>query len=509
MEPNIIVMSELNQNKHWAKEVLEVARKTNPNSFLFYKHEFIKKEHQIKSHVNSYTSNDMRSVFARKCKITAIETDVMRKFCNKYHIQGANTLAIIAFGIFEGDELLGVLSLGRHHRNNEDVLLDRMCFKNNVRVVGGASKLFNAAVVWAKAQGIDKIISFSDNRYSLGTVYDKLGFTLESELVPDYFYVERENIEKAYSKQSQKKQNVDCPEGMTERQWAEERGLVQVYDAGKKRWIYKLRKVVTNSFATRRHGFYETKKSRPKTIYYQSSYELRAATILDNDEDVDFYTTQVTASIDGRERIIDFLVTYKSGVVSIIEVKPRLKIEVCKQQIEDNKKIARENGWRFQLWTETELGFDSEYKAVCWADIFLSEIQGIDYVEERRDRHNESVKKHYKKHIATKTVEVPCVFCNEVHIALRLTYDKNIARNGRYICEREGGHIAGSNPKLSLRKDNPHSSDGKKECNKCKEVKLFEQFSPDKSKRDGYCTMCKPCRSEKMKANYAKKKEGS
>ncbi len=33
MEPNIIVMSELNQNKHWAKEVLEVARKTNPNSF--------------------------------------------------------------------------------------------------------------------------------------------------------------------------------------------------------------------------------------------------------------------------------------------------------------------------------------------------------------------------------------------------------------------------------------------------------------------------------------------
>lgn len=131
--------------------------------------------------------------------------------------------------------------------------------------------------------------------------------------------------------------------------------------------------------------------------------------------------------------------------------------------------------------------------------------------EEKAQKHKEQsaarMKNYYQRHIADDKVEVPCVFCNEVHMALRLTYDKNIARNGRYICEREGGHIAGSKPKLSLRKDNPYSSDGKKECNKCKEVKLFEQFSPDKSKRDGYCTMCKPCRSEKMKASYAKKKE--
>ena len=193
MQPNIIVVNELPTTKNWAKDMLQEARKTNPNSFVFYKHEFTKKEQQIRDHVASYANDGIRSVFARKCKVTQIETGVLRKFCNQYHIQGANALAIVAFGIFEGEQLLGVLSLGRHHRNNEDVLLDRMCFKNNVRVVGGASKLFNAAVIWAKAQGIDKIISFSDNRYSLGNVYEKLGFTLESELPPDYFYVEREN----------------------------------------------------------------------------------------------------------------------------------------------------------------------------------------------------------------------------------------------------------------------------------------------------------------------------
>lgn len=133
--------------------------------------------------------------------------------------------------------------------------------------------------------------------------------------------------------------------------------------------------------------------------------------------------------------------------------------------------------------------------------------------EEKAQKHREQsaarMKTYYQKHFANDKVEVPCSFCNEVHIALRLTYEKNIARNGRYICEREGGHIAGSKPKLTLRKENPYESEGKKECNKCKEVKLFEQFSPDKSKRDGYCNMCKPCRSNKMKANYAKKKEGN
>lgn len=131
--------------------------------------------------------------------------------------------------------------------------------------------------------------------------------------------------------------------------------------------------------------------------------------------------------------------------------------------------------------------------------------------EEKKQKHREQsaarMKTYYRKHFADDKVEVLCVFCNEVHVALRLTYEKNIARNGRYICEREGGHIAGSKPKLTLRKDNPFASEGKKECKNCKEIKLFEEYSPDKSKRDGYCAMCKVCRSAKMKASYARKKE--
>ena len=131
--------------------------------------------------------------------------------------------------------------------------------------------------------------------------------------------------------------------------------------------------------------------------------------------------------------------------------------------------------------------------------------------EEKKAKHREQsaarMRRYYQKHIAGDTVTVYCEFCKEEYTALKLTHDRNIARNGRYICEREGGHIAGSKPKLALRKDNPYADQGKKQCSgECKQVLLFESFSPDSSKRDGLCTMCKDCRAKKMKAAYEKKK---
>lgn len=130
--------------------------------------------------------------------------------------------------------------------------------------------------------------------------------------------------------------------------------------------------------------------------------------------------------------------------------------------------------------------------------------------EEKKAKHRQQsaarMKNYYQKHIATDQITVYCEFCKLEHTALRLTYDKNIARNGRYICEKEGGHIVGSKPKLSLRKENPYAIEGKKECNGCKDVKLFEEFSPDRTKRDGLCTVCKLCRSAKNKAAYIAKK---
>ena len=256
----------------------------------------------------------------------------------------------------------------------------------------------------------------------------------------------------------------------------------------------------------RRYHWHNSNKAG--TVYLDSSYELKAALMLDDDNEIIFYELhQEFFTEDGRRRITDFIVTFKSGAKKLIEIKPARRIKQYTEQIEDNRQYALSKGYGFEIWSESHLGFKSEREATEWADKYLAMTTGTDYTQIRKERSKLRTQKHYRKHIATDTVTVYCEFCKEEHTALRLTHDKNLARNGRYICEREGGHIAGSKPKYHLRKENPYASEGKKECKACKEIKLFENYSPDKSKTDGYCSMCKTCRSAKMKAAYDTKKK--
>lgn len=469
------------------------------DGFITYPHEWAKASERIIAHIRSYSDPTARVVYGRNTTVDKITLEELRSFCGQYHIQGANKLGIQGWGIFQDNELLGVLSLGRHHRQNStDTILDRMCFKTGVRVIGGATKLFARAIDWCLDQNIPKIVSFSDNRWSKGTVYEKLGFELDEQMYADYFYVERDNYLKYYSKQSQKKSNCACPPGMTEKEWAELRGLIQVYDAGKKRWIYKiaLKRTIKNSFNFRKNGYYKTKKAG--TIYYSSSYELRAAYLLDQMPEIESYNMQVMFDGTTKKRYIDFLVR-KNGERSIIEVKPERKIKDCQEQITDNKAYAAQKGWGFELWTEQELGFKNDYWLDKWANEFISEITGIDYIEERRLRGVNRSKKYYHSKVATSKIEVFCEFCNEVHSPLRKTYNKAIAEKGRYICEREGGHIAGSKPKK--KKENPYAADEKKLCegaNSCGQIKPLNEFSTGKS-------ICKTCRSKVYKKKYHEK----
>ena len=122
--------------------------------------------------------------------------------------------------------------------------------------------------------------------------------------------------------------------------------------------------------------------------------------------------------------------------------------------------------------------------------------------EFKKKNKNENSKKYYKNNIANDKIETFCEYCQIIHNPLRLTYEKNIAKNGEYVCERKGGFLSGSTSKP--KKENPYAIEGKKECNNCKCVKDFEEFGLDKLKSDGYATQCKICRSDKSRSNYIK-----
>lgn len=202
-----------------------------------FEDEWLHRNAQCKNFIKSILNKNEIKIFARKCQIKQIEKQEFQNFCENYHIQGKNHLAIICYGLFYNDELIGGMSFGKHHRNGAELTLDRLCFKDNITVIGGSSKLFSACVKWAKENGFDKVISWSDNRWSAGGVYEKLGFNLETDGKPDYSYVDliKNNIRR--SKQSQKKKEFSSK---TERQICLEKGLARIWDCGKKKWVFNL-----------------------------------------------------------------------------------------------------------------------------------------------------------------------------------------------------------------------------------------------------------------------------
>lgn len=253
----------------------------------------------------------------------------------------------------------------------------------------------------------------------------------------------------------------------------------------------------------KRQGWFPSQLN-DRWMFYGSSYELRFCYILESDKAVESYDTQIGFNWNGRGRCLDFLIKYKNGTTKAVEVKPedRLTEQKFIDQIKDSREYAESNQWLFEVCTEKTLGMT--YQEIRnWSDEYRKTITGIDYTKHRLEMDRKKAKKHYDTKIAQDKIEVFCEYCQAIHNPLKLTYEKNIARNGKYICEREGGFIAGSKPKK--KKENPYASEGKKQCNgPCGQIKSFEEFGLDKAKSDGYATQCKVCRASKAKGKYQK-----
>lgn len=206
-----------------------------------FEDEWLQRRMQVENALRSIFSKSPDRLGARDCEIAVIDADRVQSFLDAHHILGPAPNVIHAVGLTRGDELIGAMTLGHHHRQNQTAcVLNRLCFKSGVSVAGGASRMFARTDGWARAQAFDRIISWSDNRWFAGDVYPAMGFTLAAELPADYSYVVRRRPATRLSKQSQRKRVTDCPPGLTEYEWARERGLARIWDCGRKRWDFKL-----------------------------------------------------------------------------------------------------------------------------------------------------------------------------------------------------------------------------------------------------------------------------
>lgn len=228
--------SEANKNmyKNYHKDKMIAAKEQEYKLIQIFDFEWENRNSQVKSFLKSALGKNSKVVFARKTEIIELDKKETNEFLEKYHILGKCNF-IKAFGLKLENELLCLITIGKHHRNNTEFVLSRFVGKENINVIGGLSKLTSHAV-----KEFGELTTWIDLRFSDGENWLNNGWELITKLLPDYFYFDK-NTRKIISKQSRRKSKMNTPKGMTEREHAYNDGLRRIYDCGKLKLKFKIK----------------------------------------------------------------------------------------------------------------------------------------------------------------------------------------------------------------------------------------------------------------------------
>ena len=212
-----------------------------------FEYEWIQDEtrEKIKQLLRNALSSNIKTVYARKCYIKEIDTDIEREFLNSYHLQGYASSSI-KYGLYsqQDDELISIMTFGASRFNNQyQYELIRYCNKPQIRVIGGAEKLFKRFI---KDHNPEQIISYCSMSKFNGGVYSRLGFNRANRFItePNYVWVpynfsNDKTVLTRYQTQIKKlkDQGLDVY-GHTEDEIMQNRGYFKIYDSGNMRFVW-------------------------------------------------------------------------------------------------------------------------------------------------------------------------------------------------------------------------------------------------------------------------------
>lgn len=168
----------------------EMCEKIGIQLIHIFEDEWIHKKEIVLSRLLNLLKISKFKIYARKCKVKEIDSTTSKKFIDTNHIQ-SNIPASKRLGLFHNDELVSVMTFGPLRRALGSIPSDRnyevyrFCTKLEYSVIGGASKLLSHFI---KEEKPEIIISYADRRWSIGTVYKKLGFKLIKKTKPNFWY---------------------------------------------------------------------------------------------------------------------------------------------------------------------------------------------------------------------------------------------------------------------------------------------------------------------------------
>ena len=136
-----------------------------------------------------------KRIFARKCSLVFPSKGVIKEFYNKNHLQGYTTLCGITYALLYEKEIIAMMSFSKTGIHDPKEIsesyyeLVRYAVQQGHSIVGGASKLLNQFI---KDYNPSKILSYSDNDFFSGNMYNQLGFSFTEYTKPRYYWYMRD-----------------------------------------------------------------------------------------------------------------------------------------------------------------------------------------------------------------------------------------------------------------------------------------------------------------------------
>ena len=231
-----VSMGVKNWSYHYSK--WDILQDKNIQLITIFSDEWLLKKDAVKELLRNKIGVANKKIYARdkRISVSAIDKKLAYVFIDKHHIMDAPKRSSAAFGLFLEKELISVMLFTEASKKDNEWLLDRFC--SSMNVVGGASKLLKFAVNVIQPKSV---VSFSDNRYSNGNLYEKLGFS-HIDNVPPMQYYTKDYTQKMHKLSARTITKSYSGEKTTEWEIMQELKYDRIWDCGKKKWKCDLEK---------------------------------------------------------------------------------------------------------------------------------------------------------------------------------------------------------------------------------------------------------------------------
>ena len=229
------------KDKNYHLKKLDECLRRGVRLYQIFEDEWIYSKEIVKSKLRHIINKDydLPKIMARKCSVREINSKEAAECLNCWHVQGAGQ-ATVALGCFYKEEAIGVMTFKKENNNSDKWELTRFATSPKYICQGVGGKLFkHFTSVWNPSE----IKSFADRRWTAdaeNSLYNKLGFVLDSVLKPDYMYVNGDKREHKFGFRKEKlHKRYNLPLTMTEKEMTEKLGFHRIWNCGLYKFIWK------------------------------------------------------------------------------------------------------------------------------------------------------------------------------------------------------------------------------------------------------------------------------